>query len=151
MASTGPVLLVGVLVGMLLLSGLMMGIARTLLSVVLSKLDGRPVRIDLPVPGFPIDIVLVSKEAHFKELLSVTHRLDAVPYAALPPLFGKFFRTSRFRSELDQGWFIAFTQDKNASNARREVIVAALDKDPHTRDDVLKVHPLGVLYACVSI
>lgn len=130
--------LVGSLVATYLLSGLILGVVRTLLSVILSRFDGRPMRIDLSIPGFPIDFVLVSKEQHFKQLLSVTDRLDVVPYDALPPLFGAFFRTSRFRSELDQSWFVAFTQNKDAAGARRDVIARALDKSPHTREDVLK-------------
>lgn len=139
MGSARTVVLVGALVGLLLFSGLLLGVTRTLASVILSFIDGRPMRFDLPIPGFPLDVVLVTKEEHIKVLNKANARLSAVPYDSLQPLFRMFFRTSRFHSELDGSWFVAFTQDKDDALARRTIIANALDKEPHTWDDVLKV------------
>lgn len=140
MASAVDVLVfAAALVGLFLLSRLLLGVTRTVLSVILHFIDKRPIRVDLPIPGFPVDIVLVSDEQHMHILNKDNARLSAVPYDSLQPLFGKFFVTSRFHSDLDDTWFVAFTQDKEDAMARRKIIETALDKDPHTWDDVLKV------------
>ena len=40
---------------------LALGVARTLVGLAGAAVGARPMRIDLPIPGFPIDVVLVSK------------------------------------------------------------------------------------------
>ena len=50
-----------VLQGLWAAAALALGVWRTLLSLVGAAVSGRPARIDLPIPGFPIDLVIVSK------------------------------------------------------------------------------------------
>ena len=40
---------------------LLLGTVRTLIGVPISLVKKKPIRIDIPVPGFPIDVVLVSE------------------------------------------------------------------------------------------
>ena len=45
---------------------LALGAGRTLVGLVGAAIGARPARYDLPIPGFPIDVVLVSKPEHIQ-------------------------------------------------------------------------------------
>ncbi len=137
------------------LRGLIFGIVRTVASLILAHLDGRPVRLDIPIPGFPIDLVNVTD---LNQIAMLNHhpgigRVHSFETDKLPPWVQFFFKTTRFLSLVDGSWFLPFENNTSKSGyaARRQIIVDALSKSPHTQDDVKKASPCLIMHYVATI
>eukprot|EP00884_Botryococcus_braunii_P007945 jgi/Botrbrau1/17151/Bobra.0157s0045.1 len=131
-----------------LFRALVIGIARTIVSVILGLLRGTPIRVDLPIPFFPVDIVLVNKPEHISAIASspptIVGRLHSCDTEKLPPWAKIFFGSSRFFSRLDGTWFIPFENETKETRyaSRLQLMTDALSARPHTKADLQKVKEL---------
>ncbi|KAG6558085.1 hypothetical protein Mapa_000266 [Marchantia paleacea] len=108
------------------------GITRTLVGVVQKYALGqnKPLRIDLPLPFIPIDVVLVSDSA---QIVSITgnpdvDRLHAQPTEKLPFWARWYFSATRFHNKRHDKWFLAFEpqSERVEYSERRKLIVDGL-------------------------
>lgn len=139
MVAVTTITLLVVLVVLFTLRALLLGTARTVASVILHFFDQRPIRIDLPIPFFPVDVVLIKDPDQIRYITSVADRLDGVAFKHLQPWARTFFSTTRFHSGLDNSWFVPFVTDVKAARRRRHVIENALADKRHTLHDIQKV------------
>ncbi|BBN08796.1 hypothetical protein MPTK1_4g14540 [Marchantia polymorpha subsp. ruderalis] len=108
------------------------GVSRTLVGVVQKYVLGqnKPLRIDLPLPFIPIDVVLVSDST---QIVSITgnpdvDRLHAQPTEKLPFWTRWYFSGTRFHNKSHDKWFLAFEPQSETVeySERRKLIVDGL-------------------------
>ncbi|KAL3695374.1 hypothetical protein R1sor_009450 [Riccia sorocarpa] len=88
------------------------GITRTLISVVQKFVlrQNKPLRIDLPLPFIPIDVVFVSDASQIVSISTNTDvdRLHGQPTEKLPRWIRWYFSGTRFHNASHDKWFLAF-------------------------------------------
>ncbi|KAK9827964.1 hypothetical protein WJX81_002557 [Elliptochloris bilobata] len=109
-----------------------------------SLIGDRPIRINLPIPGFPIDIVSVSEAEHIQVLkgIAACGRIHEVPSKDLPKWVQLYFSATRFWDKENDRWFVPFEGENDLYAARRGTIVSLLEKG-YDNDDVTKVAQLA--------
>lgn len=138
-----------VIISLLLFGKLIWSVFRTTSSVILSLVwDHRPIRIDLRIPSFPIDVVFVSKPDHIKAINGSAYvtRLGGSPLPSLPPWIQYFFPTTGLLNVADETWSLPVDPKGVVSNynQRLKFYKDSLDNAPHTREDVLTVIPVSL-------
>lgn len=125
-----------------------LGIMRTVIAVVNKfVLKGKsPLRIDLPFPFVPIDIVFVSDVEqiesinHAAQLVDHLHRVDT---KQLPRWVQWYFSATHFHNEKRDKWFLAFESPLSCpSYAERRAMHDAWLAPEFTSDDVKSVASL---------
>ncbi|BBN09873.1 hypothetical protein MPTK1_4g23420 [Marchantia polymorpha subsp. ruderalis] len=103
------------------------GIARTVVGALQKFVlrQNKPLRIDIPLPFIPIDVVLVTDAAQIMTLTNhpdVDH-LHALPTDKLPFWSTWFFSGTRFHNKSHDKWFLAFEPQSEAAqySERRKV------------------------------
>eukprot|EP00884_Botryococcus_braunii_P007946 jgi/Botrbrau1/17152/Bobra.0157s0046.1 len=147
MDATGFFPILAIVTIILLFRELIWSVLRTITSVILNRFDARPVRIDLRIPRFPIDMVFVTKADHIKEINrspDVT-RLSAFGFPKLPPWAQKYFPSTRFLTRKDYSWFLPLDPESILEHypRRRKFYEDSFNKAPHTKEDILTVKELA--------
>lgn len=138
--------LFALLVSFILFGEFIWSVVLTISSVILSRWDHRPIRVDLRIPKFPIDIVMVTKADQIKAIngsADVSRVSGSGPFASLPPWVQKYFPSTRFLNLEDTTWFLPLDPVSDVSNyhGRRKFYDDSLTNEPHTTKDIIAVIP----------
>ncbi|KAG0618952.1 hypothetical protein M758_4G103900 [Ceratodon purpureus] len=122
------------------------GIVRTLISVVKTLIlkNKAPLRIDLPFPFIPLDIVFISDVTQFHAATndpSLDH-LHRIPTKSLPRWAQWYFSGTHFHNAPRDKWFLAFESTTCPAYTPRRAAHDQLLASEYTPDDVHRVAAL---------
>lgn len=128
------------------LLALPLGIFRTIMSILQKLLlhSTRPLRIDLPLPFVPIDIVFVSEPNQVKAINQSpnVHHLHSIPTKDMPKWCQLFFSATNFHNFKRDKWFLAFESDSDPTYVTRRAMHDNRARQGFTHEDVHRVAQL---------
>ncbi|KAL2632267.1 hypothetical protein R1flu_016953 [Riccia fluitans] len=102
-----------------------LGITRTLVNIVQKFVlkQNKPLRIDLPLPFIPIDVVLVSDASQIVSISTNVDvdRLHGQPTEKLPRWVRWYFSATRFHNKSHDKWFLAFEPQSESAQYKERL------------------------------
>ena len=128
------------------LLALLLGFFRTIMSILQKFVlhSTKPLRIDLPLPFVPLDIVFVSEPDQIKAINQSpnVHHLHSIPTKDMPQWCQWFFSATNFHNFKRDKWFLAFEPVSNPDYVTRRAMHDNINRQGFTHEDVQRVAKL---------